>query len=289
MPELPEVETVRIGLNENTLGWEIEGGEVLLPRAIAYPDQSEAFLETITGAEFLEWQRRGKYLIAKLSQGNQLGVHLRMTGSLLWCDRNLSVGKHTRARLFLKEKGKKKKEKDLGQMELRFDDQRTFGKIWLVPSNQPTESIITGLQKLGLEPFDPEFTPEHLAAKLSRTGRPIKTVLLDQEIVAGIGNIYADESLFLGKIHPQKPANSLKPAEIKALHYGIIRSLSDGIAKGGTTFSSFQNVAGLKGNYIDTAWVFRRTGQPCNICGTVISRIKLGGRSTHFCSQCQIS
>jgi formamidopyrimidine-DNA glycosylase len=289
MPELPEVETVRIGLNENTLGWEIEGGEVLLPRAIAYPDQSEAFLEAITGAEFLEWQRRGKYLIAKLSQGNQLGVHLRMTGSLLWCDRNLSVGKHTRARLFLKEKGKKKKEKDLGQMELRFDDQRTFGKIWLVPSNQPTESIITGLQKLGLEPFDPEFTPEHLAAKLSRTGRPIKTVLLDQEIVAGIGNIYADESLFLGKIHPQKPANSLKPAEIKALHYGIIRSLSDGIAKGGTTFSSFQNVAGLKGNYIDTAWVFRRTGQPCNICGTVISRIKLGGRSTHFCSQCQIS
>jgi formamidopyrimidine-DNA glycosylase len=289
MPELPEVETVRIGLNENTLGWEIEGGEVLLPRAIAYPDQSEAFLEAITGAEFLEWQRRGKYLIAKLSQGNQLGVHLRMTGSLLWCDRNLLVGKHTRARLFLKEKGKKKKEKDLGQMELRFDDQRTFGKIWLVPSNQPTESIITGLQKLGLEPFDPEFTPEHLAAKLSRTGRPIKTVLLDQEIVAGIGNIYADESLFLGKIHPQKPANSLKPAEIKALHYGIIRSLSDGIAKGGTTFSSFQNVAGLKGNYIDTAWVFRRTGQPCNICGTVISRIKLGGRSTHFCSQCQIS
>jgi len=289
MPELPEVETVRIGLNENTLGWEIEGGEVLLPRAIAYPDQSEAFLAAVTGAEFIEWQRRGKYLIAKLSKGNQLGVHLRMTGSLLWCDRNLSVGKHTRVRLFLKEKGKRKKEKDLSQMELRFDDQRTFGKIWLVPSDQPTESIITGLQKLGLEPFDPEFTPDHLAAKLSRTGRPIKTVLLDQEIVAGIGNIYADESLFLGKIHPQKPANSLKPLEIKALHHGIIRSLSDGIAKGGTTFSSFQNVAGLKGNYIDTAWVFRRTGQPCNICGTVISRIKLGGRSTHFCSQCQIS
>ena len=287
MPELPEVETVRIGLNENTLGWQIEGGEVLLPRAIAYPDHAEAFLAAITGAEFIEWQRRGKYLIARLSQGNQLGVHLRMTGSLLWCDRNSSVGKHTRVRLFLKEKGKKKKEKDLGQMELRFDDQRTFGKIWWVPSDHPTESIITGLQKLGLEPFDPEFTPEHLAAKLSRTGRPIKTVLLDQEIVAGIGNIYADESLFLGKIHPQKPANSLNPLEIEALHYGIIRSLSDGIAKGGTTFSSFQNVAGLKGNYIDTAWVFRRTGQPCNVCNTVISRIKLGGRSTHFCSQCQ--
>lgn len=291
MPELPEVETVRIGLNENTLGWQIEGGEVLLPRAIAYPDHTEAFLAAVTGTEFIEWQRRGKYLIAQLSQGNQLGVHLRMTGSLLWCDRDATVGKHTRVRLFLKEKEKRKKEnkgENKGDLkELRFDDQRTFGKIWWVPSGQPTESIITGLQKLGLEPFDSEFTPEHLAAKLSRSGRPIKTVLLDQETVAGIGNIYADESLFIGKIHPQKAANSLNLEQVKALHQGILRSLSDGIAAGGTTFSSFQNVAGLKGNYIDTAWVFRRTGQPCNICGTVISRIKLGGRSTHFCDHCQ--
>jgi formamidopyrimidine-DNA glycosylase len=207
-----------------------------------------------------------------------------MTGSLLWCDRDQPVGKHTRVRLFVNKADKARKIK---QKELRFDDQRTFGKVWLVPSDQPTESIITGLQKLGLEPFDPEFTPEHLAVKLSRTGRPIKTVLLDQEIVAGIGNIYADESLFLAKIHPQKTANSLNSEQVKALHQGIIRSLSDGIAKGGTTFSSFQNIAGIKGNYIDTAWVFRRTGQPCNICGTLISRIKLGGRSTHFCTQCQ--
>ena len=287
MPELPEVETVRIGLNENTLGWQIEGGEVLLPRAIAYPENSEAFLAAIIGAEFTEWQRRGKYLIAQLAQGDRLGVHLRMTGSLLWCDRNTAVGKHTRVRLFLKEKGKGTKEKHGGLKELRFDDQRTFGKVWWVPSHQATESIITGLQKLGLEPFDPEFTAEHLAAKFSGTGRPIKTVLLDQETVAGIGNIYADESLFLGKIHPQKAASSLNLEQVTALHQGIIRSLSDGIAKGGTTFSSFQNVAGLKGNYIDTAWVFRRTGQPCNVCGTLISRIKLGGRSTHFCSQCQ--
>ncbi|MFM7600777.1 MAG: DNA-formamidopyrimidine glycosylase [Pseudanabaena sp.] len=287
MPELPEVETVRIGLNENTLGWQIEGGEVLLPRAIAYPEQPQAFLDFLIGAEFTEWQRRGKYLIAQLSQGNQLGVHLRMTGSLLWCDRHTPVGKHTRVRLFLKEKGKGKKEKKGGLKELRFDDQRTFGKLWGVPSHTTTESIITGLQKLGLEPFDAEFTPEHLGAKLSRSSRPIKTVLLDQETVAGIGNIYADESLFLGNIHPQAPANSLNSEQVKALHQGIIRSLSDGIAKGGTTFSSFQNVAGLKGNYIDTAWVFRRKGQPCNVCGTTISRIKLGGRSTHFCPQCQ--
>jgi len=288
MPELPEVETVRIGLNQNTLGWQIEGGEILLPRAIAYPDRPESFLAAVIGTDFTEWQRRGKYLIAQLSQGNQLGVHLRMTGSLLWCDRDAPMGKHTRVRLFVKEKGRRKKEKGRSQKELRFDDQRTFGKMWLVPSDRSTESVITGLQKLGLEPFAPEFTPQHLESQLSRTGRPIKTVLLDQETVAGIGNIYADESLFLGKIHPQKAANSLNSEQVKDLHQGIVRSLSDGIAKGGTTFSSFQNVAGLKGNYIDTAWVFRRTGQPCNICSSVISRIKLGGRSTHFCPQCQI-
>ncbi|WP_055077577.1 DNA-formamidopyrimidine glycosylase [Pseudanabaena sp. 'Roaring Creek'] len=288
MPELPEVETVRIGLNENTLGWQIEGGEVLLPRAIAYPELPADFLDAIVGAEFIAWQRRGKYLIAKLSQGNQLGVHLRMTGSLLWCDRHEPLGKHTRVRLFVKAKGNKKQETGSLPKELRFDDQRTFGKMWLVPSERSPESVITGLQKLGLEPLGSDFTPQHLESKLSRTGRPIKTVLLDQETVAGIGNIYADESLFLGKIHPQKAANSLNSEQIKALHQGIIHSLSDGIANGGTTFSSFQNVAGLKGNYIDMAWVFRRTGQPCKICGNAISRIKLGGRSTHFCAQCQV-
>ena len=286
MPELPEVETVRIGLNQNTLGWQIEGGEVLLPRAIAYPDQPEAFLAAMIGTEFQEWQRRGKYLIAQMSQG-QLGVHLRMTGSLLWCDRDQPVGKHTRVRLFVKSSSSKTKQKEL-RKELRFDDQRTFGKVWWVPKDQPTASVITGLQKLGLEPFDLEFTPDYLAAKLKRSGRPIKTVLLDQETVAGIGNIYADESLFLSKIHPQSPANSLNSSQVEALHQAIIRALSDGIAKGGTTFSNFQDIAGVKGNYIDTAWVFRRTGQPCHSCGTVISRIKLGGRSTHFCPQCQL-
>ncbi len=279
MPELPEVETVRVGLNQNTLGWQIEGGEVLRANAIAIPSDPKVFLAALVGAEFTEWQRRGKYLIAQLSQGHQLGVHLRMTGSLLWCDRDVPVGKHTRVRLFL---NKRKFTK-----ELRFDDQRTFGKMWWIPANTSTESIITGLQKLGLEPFDPEFTPQHLEAKLKRSGRPIKTVLLDQETVAGIGNIYADESLFISKIHPQQTANSLNSAQIIALHHAIVRALSDGIAKGGTTFSSFQDIAGIKGNYIDTAWVFRRTGQPCHVCGTVISRIKVGGRSTHFCAQCQ--
>jgi formamidopyrimidine-DNA glycosylase len=276
MPELPEVETVRLGLNQTTLGREIQGGEVLLTRTIAYPEDSTKFLSELKNLAFADWQRRGKYLLAKLTDHSWLGVHLRMTGSLLWCDQSDRIHKHTRVRIFLA-KGK----------ELRFNDQRTFGQMWLVPPQIAPEQVITGLQKLGVEPFAPDFTPEYLAKKLQKSERPIKNALLDQTIVAGIGNIYADESLFLSKIHPQSKAKDLNLAQLALLHAAIIKVLADGIAQGGTTFSNFQDVAGAKGNYIDSAWVFRRTGQACKVCGTTIDRIKLAGRSSHFCPNCQ--
>jgi formamidopyrimidine-DNA glycosylase len=276
MPELPEVETVRLGLNQNTLSRQIWGGEVLLPRTIAYPDLPTDFLAAIAKTAFVEWQRRGKYLLGALSDRSWLGVHLRMTGSLRWCDASEPVHKHTRVRIFLD-----------GDRELRFDDQRTFGQMWWVPSDKAPETIITGLQKLGLEPFDPEFSPAYLAKHLKRRDRPIKNLLLDQAIVAGIGNIYADECLFLSKIHPRQPASSLGEKNLVALHRSIIQVLQDGIAQGGTTFSDFRDLGGDKGNYINSAWVFRRTGQPCRVCDTAIERIKLAGRSSHFCPQCQ--
>jgi formamidopyrimidine-DNA glycosylase len=275
MPELPEVETVRLGLNQTTLGRQIEGGEVLLPRTIAYPDLPTDFLLMASGQEFVEWQRRGKYLLAQLSDRSWLGVHLRMTGRMLWLDRSMPVHQHTRVRLFS------------GDKELRFDDQRTFGRMWWVPPKTQVENIITGLKHLGIEPFDPGFTPVYLAEKLSKSDRPIKNALLDQAIVAGIGNIYADESLFLSNIHPQSKSRQLSPAQVEALHTGIIKVLSDGISNGGSTFSNFQDITGSKGNYIDVAWVFRRTGQPCKVCGTAVERIKLAGRSSHFCPSCQ--
>ena len=275
MPELPEVETVRLGLNQTTLGRQIEGGEVLLPRTIAYPETPTSFLAAIAGQEFVEWQRRGKYLLAQLSDRSWLGVHLRMTGRLLWLNRSTLVHKHTRVRLFS------------GNKELRFDDQRTFGQMWWVPPQTQVENIVTGLKHLGIEPFDPGFTPAYLAAKLSKSDRPIKNALLDQAIVAGIGNIYADEALFLSNIHPQHKSRQLSPAQVAALHTGIIKVLSNGISNGGSTFSNFQDVTGSKGNYIDVAWVFRRTRQPCKVCGTAIERIKLAGRSSHFCPSCQ--
>lgn len=280
MPELPEVETVRRGLNNLTLNQPIQGGEVLLPRTVAYPDNLEAFWQGVTGVAIAGWHRRGKYLLAELKHNQAaagwLGVHLRMTGQLLWLTQDSSLQKHTRVRLLF----------DHNQ-ELRFVDTRTFGKFWYVPPNTAIESIITGLQKLGPEPFADEFSIEYFAQKLSTRRRHIKTLLLDQNIVAGIGNIYADEALFKSGILPDTLAMNLKPKQIERLHQAIIDVLQTSIDQGGTTFSDFLDLLGVSGNYGDAALVYGRKDQPCHLCGTLIEKIKLGGRSSHFCPSCQ--
>jgi formamidopyrimidine-DNA glycosylase len=278
MPELPEVETVRRGLNQLTLSQEITGGDVLLQRTIAYPASVDEFINKIKGNTIATWHRRGKYLLAELSSPSPsyLGVHLRMTGQLLWLTPDEPLHKHTRVRLFFGER-----------QELRFVDQRTFGQMWYVPDDVAVESIITGLAKLAVDPFSPEFTVEYLADKLKKSRRPIKTGLLDQSMVAGLGNIYADEALFKSGILPTTLCTELQLPKIELLRTAIIQVLSASIAVGGTTFSNFLSVKGVNGNYGGEAWVYNRTGEPCKVCGNVIQRIKLGGRSSHFCSQCQ--
>ena len=281
MPELPEVETVRRGLDKLTTKQTIEGGVVLLAKTLAYPTSEREFNRGITGLAIAIWQRRGKYLLAQLVDDTQqpqgwLGVHLRMTGQLLWTKQDDTLQKHTRIRLFFPQ-----------DRELRFVDTRTFGKVWLVPPQKAPETIITGLQKLGLEPFDPEFSPAYLATKLSKRRRNIKTLLLDQAIVAGIGNIYADEALFKSGIHPETLATDLTSTQIAKLHQAIIEVLQTAIDKGGTTFSDFLNLLGVNGNYGDSALVYGRKGEPCRVCGTPIEKIKLNGRSSHFCPNCQ--
>jgi formamidopyrimidine-DNA glycosylase len=283
VPELPEVETIRRGLNQLTVGQVIKGGEVCLSRSLAYPDSESEFLANITGLRFLDWRRRGKYLLATLGDQNQqpqggIGVHLRMTGQLLWVKQDKDLAKHTRVRFFCE-----------NQQELRFVDIRTFGKIWWIPPMVSSETIITGLQKLGLEPFSEDFTAEFLKKSFQRRQRAIKTVLLDQGIIAGLGNIYADEALFKSGIMPTAIASQLTLPQLEQLKLGIIEVLEQSIEQGGTTFSDFQGVTGINGNYGGMAWVYRRTGQSCRICGTTIERIKLGGRSTHFCPTCQLN
>ncbi|MBH8572714.1 DNA-formamidopyrimidine glycosylase [Nostocaceae cyanobacterium CENA369] len=282
MPELPEVETVRQGLNQLTLNQEITGGDVLLNRTIAYPFSIGEFIGKIEGYAIATWHRRGKYLLAELSKSppasftSWLGVHLRMTGQLLWVHRDEPLHKHTRVRLFFGDR-----------QELRFVDQRTFGQMWWVSPGVPVESIITGLAKLAIDPFSPEFTVEYLAAKLQNRRRPIKTALLDQSVVAGLGNIYADEALFKSGVLPETLCTDLQLKQIERLRTAIIQVLQASIAAGGTTFSNFLNVNGINGNYGGVAWVYNRAGEPCRVCSNLIQRTRLAGRSSHFCPQCQ--
>ncbi|MEH1793308.1 DNA-formamidopyrimidine glycosylase [Nostoc sp.] len=279
MPELPEVETVRKGLNQLTLNQEITGGDVLLNRTIAYPFSVGEFVDGINQNTIATWHRRGKYLLAELSSPSStswLGVHLRMTGQLLWLHRDEPLHKHTRVRLFFGDR-----------QELRFVDQRTFGKIWWVPPTVAVENIMTGLAKLAADPFSPEFTVEYLASKLKNRRRPIKTALLDQSVVAGLGNIYADEALFKSGILPETLCIDLQLKQIERLRTAIIQVLETSIQAGGTTFSNFLSVKGVNGNYGGVAWVYNRAGEPCRVCGRPIQRIRLAGRSSHFCLQCQ--
>ncbi len=279
MPELPEVETVRRGLNSLTLKQPIQGGEVLLPRTIAYPANVEQFWQGIKGVAIAQWQRRGKYLLAELGDkepAGWLGVHLRMTGQLLWLPQDSPLQKHTRVRFWF-----------ANNQELRFVDTRTFGKLWYVPPETEIKSVITGLQKLGPEPFADDFSVEYFAQKLNTRRRHIKTLLLDQSIVAGIGNIYADEALFKSGILPDTVAANLKEKQIEGLHRAIIDVLQTSIDKGGTTFSDFLDLLGVSGNYGDAAFVYGRKDQPCHLCGTPIEKVKLAGRSSHFCPSCQ--
>ncbi len=284
MPELPEVETVRQGLNQVTLNQTIQGGDVLLDRTIAHPFSSADFLAALTGTAIVQWHRRGKYLLAALETIDQdssqsagwLGVHLRMTGQLLWMQQNEPLQKHCRVRLFFP-----------NQRELRFVDQRTFGQMWWVPPDRLPESIMTGLAQLGPEPFSDEFSAAYLVEKLRDRQRPIKNALLDQALVAGIGNIYADEALFLSGIRPQTLSSKLTPQQIDRLYHAILKVLQDSIDARGTTFSDFRDVSGINGNYGGIAWVYDRKGEPCRECGRSIERIKMAGRSAHFCPVCQ--
>ena len=275
MPELPEVETVRLGLNQVTLDRVIVGGEVLLDRTIAHPI-ADQFISGLQGSSIAQWHRYGKYLLAKLSPIGWLGVHLRMTGQLLWVNQDEPLQKHTRVRFFF-EQGR----------EVRFVDQRTFGQMWHIFDDRDPKTIMTGLQRLGHEPFSDDFSDLYFYEQLKNRKRPIKNALLDQALVAGIGNIYADEALFLSGIHPETLCTELSIDQTSTLRINVIRVLKESIAARGTSFSDFRDVSGVNGNYGGIAWVYGRDGDCCRNCETTIERVKLAGRSAHFCPTCQ--
>nr|P95744.4 RecName: Full=Formamidopyrimidine-DNA glycosylase; Short=Fapy-DNA glycosylase; AltName: Full=DNA-(apurinic or apyrimidinic site) lyase MutM; Short=AP lyase MutM [Synechococcus elongatus]CAA71333.1 formamidopyrimidine-DNA glycosylase [Synechococcus elongatus] len=276
MPELPEVETVRRGLELVTLKQPIVDVEVLLARSIALPKEPQAFIEHLRDRRIEQWQRRGKYLLATLDDGSRLVIHLRMSGQLLWLTTPQPPCPHTRVRWFFPTRA-----------ELRFVDQRTFGRCWWLPPDCRVAEAIPALATLAPEPLSEAFTVAFLAARLAHCRRSIKTALLDQSIVAGMGNIYADESLFLSGLHPTQSAHTLTPEQVQRLHGVICQVLREGIAAGGTTIRTFMSPAGVNGHYGGQAWVYGRKGEACRVCGTTIERLRLAGRSSHYCPQCQ--
>ena len=281
MPELPEVETVRKGLEKLLSNFYIEKIEVLKERSIASSGGSKSFIKNIKNSYLGGWERRGKYLIGSLKSKEKnskgfLVVHLRMTGQFKLIEKQILPCKHTRVRFF-EEKGK----------ELRFIDIRNFGQMWYVPSTKSISEIVSGIRRLGPEPFSADFNSHYLKEHLKKKTRSIKSALLDQETVAGVGNIYADESLFDAGINPKTKSRDLKISELKRLCKSLVKILNISIGEGGTTFSDFRDLEGINGNYGGKALVYRRSGKSCLKCGEKILREKICGRSTHWCPNCQ--
>ncbi len=281
MPELPEVETVRKGLEKLINGFHIRKIEILKERSIASHGGSKEFTHSIKNCYFGSWTRRGKYLIGSLNSKQKyhkgyLVVHLRMTGQFKLISKQTPPCPHTRVRFFEK-----------GEKELRFIDIRNFGQMWFVPNKKEVSEVVSGIKRLGPEPFSDDFNSYYLINYLRNKKRSIKSALLDQRTVAGVGNIYADETLFEAGINPTTKSNSLNQIELQRLINSLIKILKISIGEGGTTFSDFRDLEGINGNYGGQAWVYRRNGKQCRKCGAVIMRQKICGRSSHWCPNCQ--
>ena len=292
MPELPEVETVRRGLEQKLNNFIIKKVEVCRDSTVAFPYNKQEFINGLQNSILNKWDRRGKYLIAELkkfeneniqfpivkpSENNGfLVVHLRMTGYFKFINNLSQPCKHTRIRVF-----------DNNNNELRYIDVRSFGQMWWIKEGLLPNNIIKGLGSLGPEPFSKEFDANYLKTVISKKTKSIKSILLDQTIVAGIGNIYADESLYAAGISPFREAKTIKKNELISLKESIVNVLKKSIGSGGTTFSDFRDLEGENGNFGLQTNVYRRTGKECRKCKNLIEKQKIAGRSTHWCPNCQ--
>jgi len=273
MPELPEVETIRQGLDKFLPGRTVERVTVNFAGSVAVPNKAE--LERgLPGRRFTGTGRRGKYLLLYLDNGSVLAVHLRMTGKLIYSESGLLTDKHTHVVLYL---GK--------ESCLSLHDIRKFGRLWWLPCHRTGE--ISGLATLGPEPLSAEFDLNYMEAHLKKKSTGIKAVLLDQSFVAGLGNIYADEILHCAGILPSRRADSLSREESEKMLSAVRQVLNTALAWRGTTFSDYRDAEGFPGRFQEKLGVYRRHGQPCRTCGTVICRSRTAGRGTHFCPACQ--
>ena len=268
MPELPEVETVKNTLKKQILGKKIKNIKILYDGII---DTNKDEFKNIINQEFIDILRRGKFLIFELND-YYLVSHLRMEGKYFLKDKTDPLIKHEHI-IF-----------DLGDKELRYHDTRKFGKMYLVTKDKLYTD--TPLSKLGYEPWDNNLNSTYLKDKLN-SNIPIKTLLLDQNIITGIGNIYADEILFKAHINPLKKGKDITEKECDLIIKYTKETLEKAIEKGGTTIRSYTSSLGVTGHFQGELLVHNKEGEKCPNCGTVIQKIKVNGRGTYYCPKCQ--
>ena len=282
MPELPEVETVRRGLAATVVGRRVERVEVGRERTVRRTSR-EAVIDRLTGTTMVAAGRRGKYLVCPLDSGDAVMVHLRMSGQLILAASGTERPKHTHVVAHLAAGGGR------GSEELWFVDPRTFGEVVVFDPDR-IEPEIPELARLGLDPFADGLSSAALEGMLRGRSRQIKALLLDQHVIAGLGNIYTDEVLHVARIHPMRLSDRLRRPDVSRLATAITDVLSAAVEAGGSTLADAQYVdlMGRGGSYQSDHRVYGRTGLPCLTCGKVtIRRLVTNGRSTHFCAVCQ--
>jgi formamidopyrimidine-DNA glycosylase len=273
MPELPEVETIRRGLERVLIGQTIRRIKIRETR-FRRPVEVSRLKKWVAGQQIEALHRRAKYLLCELTNQAHLVIHLGMSGRLLYSKEIRPLQKHDHIQFVFGNGG-----------ELRFCDPRRFGLVDAVPPGRLQDYI--HFQNLGPEPLSPDFTAAYLASRAKKLSRPIKNFLMDAAVVAGVGNIYASESLFRAGVNPKTPSGKLRPPEWKKVARAIRATLRRAIAAGGTTFNDFHNSDGEIGYFQQELMVYDRAGQPCRVCKSKIRRLVQAGRSSFYCPRCQ--
>ncbi|MEJ6400499.1 DNA-formamidopyrimidine glycosylase [Nicoliella lavandulae] len=272
MPELPEVETVRIGLTELVQGATINNVDVIYPKMINV--SSAQFIDALTGSTIEKIDRRGKYLLFRLNNGYTVVSHLRMEGKYDVEKDGTKPDKHTHIIWHLTD-----------GRELRYNDSRKFGRMYLIKNGQ--ENTLSGIGTIGPEPTSDQLTFEYMKRIMNKSRGKIKPFLLNQDHIAGLGNIYTDEVLWMSKIHPEQITNLITDDQIRELRQNIIDEIAAAIKGHGTTVHSYSNAFGEAGQFQSQLHVYGKKGQPCERCGTPIEKIKVAQRGTSFCPNCQ--
>ena len=273
MPELPEVETIAADLRPHLVGRTITRVELSFPTIVRHPEP-ELFVDGASGMRIESVRRRGKYILIGLGNQLLLVVHLGMTGQLRIVDDVAPLEKHTHAVFFL----------DDGR-QLRYRDPRRFGRLLLGTEDELLAS--KKMPRLGPEPNDPEFAADELYRRLRKRRAPVKAVLLDQKAIAGVGNIYADESLHRAGLRPTRMANTVTKKSARRLHESLRDSLQAAIVNRGSSVDTYRDAWGEMGGQQEKLLVYGRAGEPCLTCGRPLSSVRIAGRTTVFCRNCQ--